>query len=341
MAYRRKIERDPQRSNGERKPDLSEVIQKLQNPGVVVAFKEDILSLGQKHEIIFLPHAHDIPFNVNPTFEIIEICKNTGISPSIHLSSKFAQAGFDLDDISVKADNTCISGRLANVGPRSFTVPPEYAVPFGFLYAKSHGYQDESSISRHIMQFKKVNKNHNYFTKIEYPDTSEKTSYAMFIEMDTLLHFEHSQSTHSRRNENSIDVSQLYRGTEREKLHRQLKISPVTKQSKPDPHGKEYYSLMESASPISYPKDSGIVIIGGAFLNQNGSVERFFDHGDSVIGQHRDHNKNQKDPAHTLIGEFYMPFQVIQDAKMRGLRVGLVCEPVNLYWATQQGVFIQ
>ena len=341
MAYRRRSERSYSHLIEKKGSDLSEVIQKLQNPGVVVAFKEDILALSQLHEVYVVPYARDIPFKVNLTPEITEICKNTQSHPPIHLSSKFAQAGFDLDNLSVSAHGATITGGLKNVGPRSFKVPAGYEVPFGFLYAKSRGFQSETAIDHHVEQFIKVNKNNNSFQKIRHPDTSEKETKAMFIEMDTLLHFEHLQSVHTHQDRHMVNLDQLHRGTQRELLHHQLGISPVNKKSRPDPFGKEYYSLMESSSPISYPKNTGIVIIGGVFIGKDGSVERFFDHGDSVIGQHRNHIKNKKDPAHSLIGEFYMPFHVIQDAKARGLRVGLVCEPVTLHWATQQGVLIQ
>ena len=340
MSYRRRIERRPLCSPEKIQFNLSETIQKLQNPGVVVAFKEDICALKPEHEVFIVPHAHEIPFSVELSSEVVDICKSAGTHPSIHLSSKFAQAGFDLDDLSHNIEDRSITGKLANVGPRSFRVPTGYEVPFGFLYTKSRGLQDETSVDHHITQFKKVNSNDNYFRKIKHPDTLENSSHAMFIEMDRLLHFEHILSAHSHDDRHMINIAELHRGTERDLLHKQLRISPVNEKSHPDPQGKEYYSLMESSSPINYPKDSGIVIIGGAFINADGTVEQFFDHGDSVIGQHRDHAKNKKDPSHTLIGEFYMPFQAIQDAKKRGLRVGLVCEPVTLYWATQQGVIV-
>ena len=230
------------------------------------------------------------------------------------------------------------TGNMKNMGPRTIRVPAGYEVPIGFPYFMSQ-HADNATIFSRITKYLELNPR-NSISFFQQADISDKNNLTwMFIETGTYLKYE-SVRFQSGKDDDVINLDNRFpRGTQREQLHTFLNITRVDDPRHSVPVSSDrklLYTLMETKGPIHYPEGGGIVIMGGAVINKDGSV-KLFNHGDSVVGQHRKHGNGSRDPAHTLVGEFLLPYWAIHFVRRRGSLIGLWCDPVNLHWATPEG----
>lgn len=314
----------------ERDDALREFLPAFNEPGTVVAFEGDVCASPSRYHQILFPNATGLAFDIPLIPGMAELFQAGG-EPRISVKSNMAQTGMDFLRLHYDRAQQRVYGMMKNVGPRVIHIPGDTAVPIGFLYRHSHEVLDALSVQRRIDEFNRVQTGSNRFFPIPHPK-HQHTS-AMYIEVKRSLRFPTGHEIAS-----PISLNQLPRGTDRDALHRTLGIYAAELEQEvsalTDP--EHYYALVETPEEIHYPRGWGILIIGGAFIYPNGAIE-FFDHGHSVIGQHRVHGNGSKDPGHRLLAEFYMPPWIVEDRLRHDVRVGLVCEPISLYWVSKDG----
>lgn len=283
-------------------------------PNRVLAFKDDF-TVSSEEEVFLRPN-QIVQFTEKLPDGLRDIA-DSGMAINLHLSSKYAQAGLDLLG-GLTVEDGRLNGKIINVGPRTFSIPAKHPLPIGFLYLRSPYESDERRIKNILDAFTKVNDKNQGI---------ERFGNRLFIETNGILTYADGVG-----NDDVIDLSTLPRGTQRPQLHKVLNISEIDPSKLKDGTYRDtYYALTQTRCPIHYPPGMGVVIVGGAFIHADGRIDEL-DHGNSVVGQSRNHDPGSPDPEHTLIGELFAPDHAIAQQLTDKVRVGLVCEPVDLIW---------
>ncbi len=313
---------------------IVELVKLLRTPGTVIAIDEEVKSTALPYEQLIPPGESGIPFAMHLT-PAEAICVMEAKRTDISVKSGACQGGANIQKMVY--DNGLFTGNMKNKGPRTIRIPAGYEMPIGFPYFMSPHANDNIVASR-IAIYQELNPRTS-IERVQQRDVSSGINLTlMFVEMETRLRYE-PMVPQNGKGDGVISLDEIPRGTEREQLYVFLHVTRVDDPSHPAVVQKDeniMYTLMETKEPIHYPEGGGIVILGGAVIKKNGSVIPLY-HGDSVVGQHRKHGNGSSDPAHTLVGEFLLPNWAIDDVKRNGDRIGIVCEPVALHWATPGG----
>lgn len=343
----RSTTRSSQSINLERqKLNLQEAHTFLSTPGSVLAERADTFAspFETPHQI-HPNEALEVKFPVS--LSLSAILDGTDAKLGLHLKSSLAQLGFTFADFPKEVHSGVCSLQLLNDGPNEIILPAGRALPLGNLY----GYTEQLPLTQEQgeaeLQIMRAANNRNSgrdngFAVIEVT----KDQFLLGIQMAQILVYPFQGRTIT------LD-DQFPRGTQRAKLHEVLGIErvdfPASGATAADIQRivKKYsfhdgsfnpYLLMQTAGPIHYPKNTGVLMRGGCVINKDdkGNVRQeiiiTFPHGPSNLGQYRSHNPGSRDPEHPLIGEFGFYTSSVLEYMAKGYEIFMTALPVRLAW---------